>query len=100
MAKQKGIPLSEFEGKLGMKDIIRVVQDWEYAEEITPDDWETIDIQIDTEAQAIKEAQEWANKTGHRVCVSTSIRYESVKGVEDRGTAPNNPKPIILLPQI
>ena len=79
-------------------EIIRQVQDWEFSEETAPNEWETVDIQIDSEAQAIGQAQEWANKTGNRCCVETSIRYESHKGVEDRGMVQGNPKPIIITP--
>ena len=78
---------------------LRAVQDWEYAEEIAPNDWETVDIQIETEAEALRLAQEWANKTGHRFVVSTSIRYEGEQGVEDRGLVRGDPQPIILNPK-
>lgn len=82
-----------------MEDIIiKKVQDWEFAEEVAPGEWETVDIQIDTKAQALKQTQEWANRTGRRCVVSTSIRYESELGVEDRGDAPGNPEPIIIMP--
>ena len=79
-------------------EIVREVQDWEFAEEIAPNEWDTVNIQIDTEAEAIKQAQEHANNTGHRCVVETSIRYESKSGVEDRGEAPGNPEPIIISP--
>jgi len=79
--------------------IINKVQDWEVAEEIAPMEWETVNIQIDSQDEAIKQAQEWAEKSGHRCCVDTSIRYESKQGVEDRGPAPGNPSPIIISPQ-
>ena len=62
-----------------MNVTLKAVQDWEYAEEIRPNEWETVDIQIETENEAIMRAQDWANKTGHRFVVSTSIRYESAQ---------------------
>lgn len=76
------------------------IQDWEIAEETASGELETIDIQIETEAEALRQAQEWANKTRHNVYVSTSLRYENTltNSVEDRGEAPGNPDPIIVRP--
>ena len=78
--------------------IVREVQDWEFAEEVSPNEWETVDIQIDTKSEAISQAQAWANAHNVRCVVDTSIRYESKHGVEDRGIAPGNPDPIIINP--
>jgi len=80
----------------------RQVQDWEYAEESSLNDWQTVEIQIDTESEALAKAQEWANRTGRRVAVCTSIRVENQAGtsVEDRITASGDPDPIILSPRV
>lgn len=75
------------------------VQDWEYAEETSPDEWETVDIQLATKEEAINLAQAHSNRTNRRCVVSTSIRYESKNGVEDRGLAPGDPSPIIITPK-
>lgn len=82
------------------------VQDWEFAEEIVRRDdaglkseWETVVIQIESRAEAVEQAQRHANKTGRRVLVSTSYRYESKAGVEDRGLVPGDEgKPFIIVP--
>lgn len=79
--------------------IYKTVQDWEFAEEVSPDEWETIDIQIDNEEKALKQAQIHANETGHRCAVSTSLRYELNGAVEDRGLVNGDPLPIIVEPQ-
>ena len=76
---------------------MKKVQDWEYARETTPDEWETVDIQIDTEAQATTEAQRYANEHNCRCVVSTSFRYEENGHVEDRGLVPDS-QPVILTP--
>lgn len=78
----------------------KATQDWEFAEETFPDEWETVDIQIDTEAEAISQAQEWANRYNCRCVVNTSIRYEFNGAVEDRGIVEGDPLPIIVTPNI
>lgn len=80
----------------------RQVQDWEYAEEVAPDDWQTVDIQIETESEALERGQEHANRTGRRVAVSTSVRFEDAitNSVEDRGPAVGDPQPVVLTPAV
>lgn len=77
----------------------KAVQDWEFAQEISPDEWETVEIQIDTEPEAIAQAQEWANKHHCRCAINTSIRYELNGCVEDRGLVEGDPPPIIINPK-
>jgi hypothetical protein len=80
--------------------IWREEQDWEFAEEKAPDEWETVDIGFDSEASAIAAAQTYADKYRCRVLVSTSIAIINceLNGVDDRRFAPGNPEPIILSP--
>uniref|UniRef100_A0A6M3JCV1 Uncharacterized protein n=1 Tax=viral metagenome TaxID=1070528 RepID=A0A6M3JCV1_9ZZZZ len=75
----------------------RVVQDWEFCEEIGGE-YTTIEIQIESEAEAVRSAQKWADETGHTCWVSTSLRYEKNNSVEDRGLVDGDPKPIKVVP--
>ena len=75
-------------------------QDWEITEEVSPNEWETIDLQIDTEEEAMIKAKQYANETNHRMSVSTSIRIVNpvTNSVEDRDTVEGNLDPIMILP--
>ena len=73
-------------------------QDWEFAEELLPNEWETVEIQIATEQEAITKAQNWATRYSRRCLVSTSLRCETSDGVGDRMVIPTM-KPIIINPQ-
>jgi len=77
---------------------MKQIQDWEFAQETQQGEWETVNIQIDTEKEALEQAQKWANEHNCRCVVDTSIRYERNNCVEDRGSVPGDPKPIIIEP--
>lgn len=74
------------------------IQDWEFAEETSPDEYETVNIHITTKKQAIKQAQNYANIHKHRCVVLTSMRFEEKGHVIDRDFVKGNPIPIIIMP--